>query len=216
MKTMGNNDFSESTKLTKKHSKQYRGIPDDEFYRGKVPMTKEEVRGVTINKLRLQGGETLLDIGAGSGSISIEMAIALGKTGQVYAVEVNPDGVELIEKNREKFAVNNLAIHQGKAPEILKDLPVMDGVVIGGTKGAMKEIFDVLEEKLRPGGRLVINVLTLENLSLAHEMLKAYDYQEIEVIQIAVSKGHSVGNLTMMKAENPIFILSATKKGACQ
>lgn len=199
---------------TMESSKQYRGIPDEEFYRGKVPMTKEEVRGITINKLRLQGGETLLDIGAGSGSISVEMAIAVGKEGRVHAVEVNPEGVQLTEKNREKFAVDHLQIHQGKAPEILKEIAVMDGVVIGGTKGAMKEIFEVLQEKLRPGGRLVINVLTLENLSLAHEMLKSYDYRDIEVIQIAVSKGHSVGNLTMMKAENPIFILSATKKGA--
>lgn len=179
-------------------------------------MTKEEVRGITINKLRLQGGETLLDIGAGSGSISVEMAIAVGKAGEVHAVEVNPEGVQLIEKNRRKFAVDHLQIHHGKAPKILKDLPVMDGVVIGGSKGAMKEIFQVLQDKLRPAGRLVINVLTLENLNLAHEMLKTHDYRDIEIIQVAVSKGHFVGNLTMMKAENPIFILSATKKGESQ
>ncbi|WP_160718389.1 precorrin-6Y C5,15-methyltransferase (decarboxylating) subunit CbiT [Isachenkonia alkalipeptolytica] len=194
-------------------TKQYRGIPDEAFFRGKVPMTKEEVRGISINKLRLRGGETLLDIGAGSGSLSVEMAIAVGKQGGVHAVEINPEGVQLIHKNRDKFAVDNLQVRQGKAPEALKDLPLMDGVVIGGTKGAMKEIFQVLREKLRPEGRLVINVLTLENLSLAQEMLKIHEYKDIEIIQVAINKGHDVGNLTMMKAENSIYILSATKKG---
>ncbi len=201
---------------TMENSRQYRGIPDEEFFRGKVPMTKEEVRGITINKLRLKGGETLLDIGAGSGSISVEMAIAVGKQGDVHAVEMNSEGVQLIRKNREKFSVDHLQVHHGKAPEALEDLPVLDGVVIGGTKGAMKEIFEVLREKLRPEGRLVINVLTLENLSLAHELLKIHDYRDIEIIQVAINKGHSVGNLTMMKAENPIYILSATKKGESQ
>lgn len=200
MKTMDNN-------------REYRGIPDEEFYRGKVPMTKEEVRSITINKLRLRGGETLLDIGAGSGSISVEMAIAVGKRGKVHAVEINAEGVELIRKNREKFSVDHLQVHHGKAPKALEDLPVMDGVVIGGTKGAMKEIFEALQGKLRPEGRLVINVVTLENLSAANEMLKAFDYEDTEIIQVAINKGQRVGSLTMMKAENPIYILSATKKG---
>lgn len=198
---------------TMENNRPYRGIPDEEFHRGKVPMTKEEVRCITINKLRLRGGETLLDIGAGSGSISVEMAIAVGPLGRVHGVEVNPEGVELIYKNRKKFGLEQLEVHQGKAPQALWDLPMMDGVVIGGTKGGMGEIFSVLEKKLHPRGRLVINVVTLENLSRARELLQRYQYEKIEIIQVGVNRGQNVGTLTMMKAENPIYILSATKKG---
>lgn len=127
------------------------GIRDEEFIRGKAPMTKEEVRTVSLSKLRLTADSVCYDVGAGTGSLSIEMALRAHQ-GQVWAIEKKEDAVELIHRNKVKFAADNLEIVEGLAPEALKDLPAPTHAFIGGSSGNLKEIVKLLLEKnLRSG-----------------------------------------------------------------
>ncbi len=181
------------------------GIADDEFIRGKVPMTKEEVRAVLLHKLRLNRNSIVADIGAGTGSLSIEAAL-LASEGKIYAVEKNPEAVEILRANIEKFGVGNVEIVSGEAPSALESLPSLDRVIVGGSSGKLREIIDAVKGKLRPHGRVVVSALTLENLFTA---LKAFEGDfDFEVVEVIAARAEKLGRYRALKARNPVFILS--------
>lgn len=187
------------------------GIRDEAFHRGTVPMTKEEVRTLTVSKLNICKGDILYDVGAGTGSVSIEMALTCPE-GKVYAIEVNPQALELIEKNKKEFGVKNLKIVDGLAPEALESLPPPNGAFIGGSKGNLNEILECLIEK-NPNVRVIINAVALETLSEVTSAMKKYEFEDVEIVQISVAKAKKLGDYNLMLGQNPVFIISAQAKG---
>ena len=185
------------------------GFPDDAFIRGEVPMTKQEVRAAALAKLAVRPTDTLWDVGAGTGSVSVELALAAPR-GHVYAVECAPDACALIRQNREKFHAYNLSLIEGTAPQVLADLPAPDAVFIGGTKGSMAEVVDAALSK-NPNARLCISAIALETLSAAIAALAAHG-QTAEVTQLAVSRTRPAGKLHLLMANNPIFLITGERK----
>lgn len=185
------------------------GFPDDAFIRGEVPMTKQEVRAAALAKLAVRPTDTLWDVGAGTGSVSVELALAAPR-GHVYAVECAPDACALIRQNREKFHAYNLSLIEGTAPQVLADLPAPDAVFIGGTKGSMAEVVDAALAK-NPNARLCISAIALETLSAAIAALAAHG-QAAEVTQLAVSRTRPAGKLHLLMANNPIFLITGERK----
>lgn len=185
------------------------GFPDDAFIRGEVPMTKQEVRAAALAKLAVRPTDTLWDVGAGTGSVSVELALAAPR-GYVYAVECAPDACALIRQNREKFHAYNLSLIEGTAPQVLADLPAPDAVFIGGTKGSMAEVVDAALAK-NPNARLCISAIALETLSAAIAALAAHG-QTTEVTQLAVSRTRPAGKLHLLMANNPIFLITGERK----
>ncbi|WP_352420208.1 precorrin-6Y C5,15-methyltransferase (decarboxylating) subunit CbiT [Proteiniborus sp.] len=187
------------------------GIPDNLFKRGKVPMTKEEVRAITISKLRLRNTDVIADIGAGTGSISIEAALVANE-GKVYAVEKNKEGVQLINENISIFDVNNIDVIEGVAPDVLSQIGKVDKVILGGTGGNIISIFEWVTHNLKPGGRIVSNAITIENLYKSLELMKSSEFDNMEVTSVSIAKGRAIGSLTMMESQNQIYIVSADKR----
>ena len=185
------------------------GFPDESFIRSEVPMTKQEVRAAALAKLAVMTTDTLWDVGAGTGSVSVELALAAPK-GRVYAVECEPDACELIRKNRAKFHACNLILIEGRAPDVLADLPAPDAVFIGGTKGGMEAVLDEVLGK-NPNARICISAIALETLGAAIAALTARGLTA-EVTQIAVSRTKPVGRLHLLMANNPIFLITGTRK----
>lgn len=184
------------------------GIPDIEFIRGKVPMTKSEVRAVCLSKLKLNAGLNILDIGAGTGSVTIECGV-LGSN--VVAIERNPQGVELIKANIEKFELNNIKIIKGSAPSDLPKDSTFNRVFIGGSGGKIDGVFNYLNDHLEANGILVANTITIENNYKILSLMEEYGYKDVEVVSINISRSSKVGSVHMMKAENPISIISGIK-----
>jgi cobalt-precorrin-6B (C15)-methyltransferase len=193
------------------NNKKYFGIKDVDFIRGNIPMTKEEIRVVTISKLRLNEKDVVLDIGAGTGSISVETA-GLLKEGIVYSVEMNPEGIDLIKKNCEKFNIKNIKIIEGKAPEALKEINKIDKIIIGGSGGNLSEIIKWGSSHLNDNGRIVINAITFDTLSDSMKFLEENNFSDIEIIQVCINRFEEIGNSLMLKPLNPVFIISATKE----
>lgn len=187
------------------------GIPDENFSSDNSPITKEEIRVLALSKLRLKEDSNILDIGAGTGSISIEAALISNK-GLVYSIEMKKERIGTIEKNVNYFGIKNITIIQGVAPDSLSTVPSIDRALIGGSGGKLNEIFDWLHLNLKSEGRLVILAITLETLSQSLELIWNGDYKDIEICHVFVSKGKNIGKLTMMESRNPIFIISATRK----
>ena len=188
------------------------GIPDREFLRDKVPMTKEEVREVSLCKLRLGEDSLIYDVGAGSGSVSVEMA-RMALEGHVWAVEKNPAAVELLEKNKKKFQAENLTIVKGLAPEALKNLPSPTHAFIGGSSGNLKEIAELLLEK-NPKIRVVINAITLETVGEALEVFRELPFTDVDIVSVTAAKSRELGRYHMMMGQNPVYILSGTGGGS--
>lgn len=182
------------------------GLPDEAFIRDKVPMTKEEIREVSICKLRLERDSIIYDVGAGSGSLSVEMALT-AYAGKVYAIEKNPEAVNLLRKNRQKFGADNMEIVEGYAPESLEELPAPTHAFIGGSSGNLKEICELLLKK-NPGVRLVMNAITLETVGEALQVLKELPVEHQEIVQMTVSRSREVGRYHMMMGQNPVYIIS--------
>lgn len=181
------------------------GFPDTAFLRGDVPMTKQEVRCAALSKLAVQPGDVLWDVGAGTGSVSVELALA-APVGETFAVECKPDACGLIRANREKFSAWNLQLVEGRAPDVLEKLPPPDGVFIGGTRGGMAEIAAIVLEK-NPRARICISAIALETLSAAVAALTEHGLTA-HVTQIAVSRTKSAGTLHLLTANNPIFLIT--------
>ena len=186
------------------------GIPDEKFIRDKVPMTKEEVREISVSKLQLAEDSVIYDIGAGSGSCSVEMAL-MAVQGKVYAIEKNPVAVELLHKNKRKFAVDNMEIIEGEAPSAMADLPVPTHAFIGGSSGNMKEILQVLLEK-NPHIRVVVNAITLETVDEALALLGKEPFTGLDIAAVSTAKSKTVGRYHMMMGQNPVYIFAADAK----
>ena len=184
------------------------GLPDDSFIRGNVPMTKEEVRTVSISKLQLKKDAIVYDIGAGTGSVSLEMALRV-TDGHVFAVETNPEGVALLETNRKKLGITNLTIVQALAPEGLTDLPAPDAVFIGGSKGNFAGIMEAVLEKTAHV-RVVVNAITIETMAEVNGWLKEKGIQDTEITQLSVAKAKTLGDYHLMMGLNPVYIIRFT------
>ena len=181
------------------------GLPDEAFERGDVPMTKQEVRAAVLAKLAVRPEDILWDVGAGTGSVSVELALAAPR-GRVYAVECRPEGCALIKANREKFRTRNLVLVEGLATDALSDLPAPDAVFIGGSKGSLAAIVDAALDK-NPDARICVSAIALETLSAAVAALTARG-RTVQVSQIAVSRAKAVGGLHLMMAQNPIYLIT--------
>ena len=186
------------------------GIHDEEFIRGEVPMTKEEIRMIALCKLKLCADSCLLDIGSGTGSIAVEAARLSDKI-KVFAVETNPAAVKLIKQNCEKFATANVTVIHASAPEGL-DIPVpVTHAFIGGTNGKLREILQALY-KQNPEMRVVITAVSLETISEVQTVLSDFAVTDDEIVQVSVSKAKKAGNHHLLLANNPVFVFSFTFK----
>ena len=186
------------------------GIPDSEFIRGDVPMTKEEIRILSLSKLQLTVGDCLLDVGAGTGSVSIEMARLLPES-TVYAVEQKAKALELIRQNAQKFDTPNVKIIEGKAPDALEGISGVNKIFIGGSGGNLKEIIDWIERNCSRDSRLVINAVSLNTLVDARQMLDSKAFSLPEIIQVSINRIEKLGNAEMFRPQSPIFIISTTR-----
>jgi cobalt-precorrin-6B (C15)-methyltransferase len=187
------------------------GIPDEFFLREEeIPITKEEVRSIIISKLRLKENNSAIDIGCGSGSITVELCLQCLK-GKVFGVDLDFHAVNLTKKNLQKFKVE-AEIRLGNAMDILESLPAVDGIVIGGTTGKTQELIDQSISKLNHGGRLVITTILIETMFKAMKTVNESSFlKDIDFTQIIISKGRRTKTGTMMLARNPVLIISATK-----
>jgi precorrin-6Y C5,15-methyltransferase (decarboxylating) len=185
------------------------GIADDEFTTARKLITKQEIRAVTLAKLQIQNDLVLWDIGAGSGSVSIE-ASNLMPNGKVYALEKNPQYLTFIRENLKKFAAKNVMLVEAYAPEGIDELPNPDRVFIGGSGGMLDDIIDAVDKRLKPDGVIVLNAVTLDTLTKAVEFLEDHGYT-VEVTCVNVSKTVSLTEYKMFEAHNPVYIISARR-----
>ncbi len=185
------------------------GFPDDEFQRGDVPMTKSEVRALILSKLSLSRDSVVYDIGAGTGSVSVECAL-VAYDGIVYAVEKNPEAVALIRQNAEKFGVPNMIPVLGIAPDVIGELPLPTHVFIGGSAGNMREILASVLKK-NPCARIVISVVTLETIGETAACLSEFGLSNYECISVNISRSKKLGGYRLMQAQNPIYLFIAEK-----
>jgi precorrin-6Y C5,15-methyltransferase (decarboxylating) len=181
-------------------------LTDADMLRGSVPMTKEEIRAVSLAKLHLKPDSVCWDIGAGTGSVSCAAALSV-PYGRVYAVEREEDAAGLIRRNKQKFGCYNLEVVEGAAPAALAALPTPDSVFIGGTGGALGSIMRELRAR-NPAARTVINALTLETLTEALALAGKNGFFEPEIVQIGVNTIQKVGGYRMLRARNPVFVIS--------
>ena len=190
------------------------GLPDEAFLRnlepGKlVPMTKSEVRSICLSKLRLTPNAVCWDVGAGTGSVSIEMA-RLCADGTVYAIEKNEQALALLEKNRESFSASNMQIIPGLAPEACRDLPAPTHAFLGGTSGSVRDILALLLEK-NPHVCIVATAVTLESVSALSACME--DFEAAECVSVQVSKAAALGQYHLMQAQNPVYIFTLQNGG---
>lgn len=186
------------------------GLPDSWFQRGSAPMTKEEIRSISLSKLALTKDAQVFDIGAGTGSIGIECALQAAE-GQVWAIEKKAEAVELLLQNKQKLGAYNLTVVSQTAPEALKGLPVPSHAFIGGSGGNLSEILEELLGK-NPKIRIVINAIALETVAEIAEIMNKQDFAVAEVVQVSVGKARKVGNYHMMMGQNPVYIFTLQKE----
>jgi cobalt-precorrin-6B (C15)-methyltransferase len=186
------------------------GIPDELFDRVEdVPITKEDVRALVISKLRLKENSSAIDVGCGSGSITVEMCLQT-KGNKIYAIDFDGKAVELTRKNLLKFNVKAEVIFS-KAQDILPLLPQVDAILIGGTSGEVERIVNLGIDRLNKGGRIVIDTVLIETMYRALTTINQANLKEVDVTQAIIAKARKVTTGTMMSARNPIIIISATK-----
>lgn len=186
------------------------GLADDLFIRSKVPMTKQEVRSISLSKLLPAAEDNIFDIGAGTGSVSIELALQ-AKNGKVWAFEKNPLAVELLEKNKARFGVENLEIVAGEASEAIKNMPAPNCVFIGGSGGNLKSMLDTIYNK-NPYARIVMNAITIETIAEISEYYRQNNDYEVEIVNVFVARSKKLGSYNLMMAQNPVYVVSAMKK----
>lgn len=187
------------------------GIPDELFDRTeRVPITKEDVRAIIVSKLRLKDGYTAIDVGCGSGSITVELAHQT--KGKVYAIDSDQDAIDLTQKNLSKFGfTNNTEVIKGWAQEVLPSLPKVDAIVIGGTTAGTKELINLAFSKLNIGGRIVLTAILIETIYNALKAMEDLDSKDVEITQVTIAKSKRTSTGTMMISRNPIIIFSCTK-----
>lgn len=186
------------------------GIPDELFERTEdVPITKEDIRVIAISKLRLKEGYSAIDVGCGSGSITVELC--LQTKGKVYAIDFDKKAVELTKKNLQKFGVKAEEVILGKAQDILPKLLEVDAIIVGGTWGDTRRVIELAADRLKKGGRIVIDTIVIETLYQALTTINDLELKEIDITQVTISKSRKVTTGTMMLARNPVMIISATK-----
>jgi cobalt-precorrin-6B (C15)-methyltransferase len=186
------------------------GIPDELFDRtDEVPITKEDIRAIAISKLRLKEGHSAIDVGCGSGSITVELC--LQTKGKVYAIDFDEKAVELTKKNLQKFGVKAEEVMLAKAQDVLPKLPQVDAIIVGGTWGDAKQVIELALGRLKKGGRIVIDTILIETMYQALAAVNEIELNEIDITQITISKARKVTTGTMMLARNPVMIISATK-----
>lgn len=189
------------------------GIPDELFLQSdRVPgPTKEEIRVITISKARLREGFCVVDVGCGTGGLTVEAALQVGYKGKVFAIDEDKGAVELTKANLAKFDAQDIAqVIHGKAPEVMRNLPKVDAVIIGGSS-SLREVIRSSYDKLKENGRIVINAILLETGYTALDEIKKLNFKDVDVTLVFVAKGREVDSGTMMLARNPITIISATK-----
>ena len=190
--------------------KAYSGIDDDEFIRGKVPMTKSEVRAVTLSKIEPEAEDVIWDIGGGTGSITVELALA-ARRGQVISIESKPEGVQLIKENVAKFGLQNVKVVEGMAPEVMDidhwEKP--DKAFIGGSRGNLENILEKVL-KANPEAKIVINAVTMETIGAAVILAKKFGLKDLDICQVSVTKTRQVADYNMLDGANPVFIISGT------
>jgi cobalt-precorrin-6B (C15)-methyltransferase len=186
------------------------GIPDELFDRTEeVPITKEDIRAIAISKLRLKEGHSAIDVGCGSGSITVELC--LQTNGKVYAIDFDEKAVELTKKNLQKFGVKAEEVILAKAQDVLPNLPQVNSIIVGGTWGDAKQVIELAVGRLKKGGRIVIDTILIETMYQALKAINELELNEIDITQITISKARKVTTGTMMLARNPVMIISATK-----
>ena len=183
------------------------GFPDEAFLREDgVPMTKREVRALILAKLGVRPEETCWDVGTGTGSVAVELAM---QAGRVYSVERDGRALRLAEENRLRFGAWKLRLICGEAPEALKTLPKPDAVFVGGSGGSLRGILQEVN-RVNPAARLCVSAVTLETLQEAAETLRALGYT-VDVCQLSVSRSKKAGALTMMTAQNPVWLITGER-----
>ena len=173
-----------------------------------MPITKEDIRAIAISKLRLREGLSAIDVGCGSGSITVELC--LQTRGPVYAIDFEADAIDLTKKNLEKFGVTAEVI-LGKAQDVLPRLPQVDAIIVGGTWGDATQIIRLAADRLKKGGRIVIDTILIETMYHALAAVSDLKLAEVDVTQVTIAKARKVTTGTMMLARNPVMIISATK-----
>lgn len=187
------------------------GIADEEFIRDKVPMTKEEIRILTMCKAKIRSDNIIWDIGAGTGSLSIEAAL-LAPQGEVYAIEKKDLAVDLLHQNIAKFKLEDkVKVVATEAPKGLDELPNCDVVFIGGSGKHMFEILDIIDSKLNEGGRIIVNAVTIQTISEITTYMKQKESYTYEAIQVQVNRLRQIGSYDMFNAQNPVYIVTCKK-----
>jgi cobalt-precorrin-6B (C15)-methyltransferase len=189
------------------------GIPDEFFQRAEeIPMTKEEVRTLTISKARLKTRDIVIEIGCGTGSLTVEASIQVSPGGKVYAIDREKKAIDLTRQNLDQFGFRDtVQLVHGEASVVLGDLPAADAILIGSGGDHLAKIINLASLKLKPEGRIVINAILLETIYAATKELAKAGFKDIEATQISVAKGRWTQKGTMMISRNPIMIISATK-----
>ena len=187
------------------------GIADEEFIRDKLPMTKEEIRILTMCKAKIRPDNIIWDIGAGTGSLSIEAAL-LAPQGEVYAIEKKDLAVDLLHQNIAKFKLEDkVKVIATEAPKGLDELPNCDVVFIGGSGKHMFEILDIIDSKLNEGGRIIVNAVTIQTISEITTYMKQKESYTYEAIQVQVNRLRQIGSYDMFNAQNPVYIVTCKK-----
>lgn len=182
------------------------GIADEAFLRGEVPMTKSEVRSISLSRLRLTKDSIVYDVGAGTGSVSVEAALQAW-AGKVYAIEKKPEAAKLIRQNSQRFGTANLTVVEGTAPRALADLPAPTHAFIGGSSGNLREILETLLRKA-PSVRVVVNAITLETVAETLKCLRELPVRQEDIAVVSVGKAKQAGGLHLMMGQNPVYVIS--------
>lgn len=186
------------------------GLPDSLFIRGSVPMTKQEVRSVAISKLAPNTSDTIYDIGAGTGSVAVELSL-IAKHGKVFAFERSENALNLLALNKKKFNVPNMQIVAGDAAETIKGAPPADCVFIGGSSGKITLILNEIYQK-NPAARIVITAIKLETLLSSMEYYRERQDYDTEILNLVTARSEKIGDYNLMKGQNPIYIITARRK----
>ncbi|MFC6169946.1 decarboxylating cobalt-precorrin-6B (C(15))-methyltransferase [Loigolactobacillus jiayinensis] len=182
---------------------------DDEFLRSKVPMTKAEVRAISITALQLSDKKTLLDIGAGTGSISVQAAHDFPQL-QVTAIEQKAAAIEIMQQNIEKFQLANITLLDGAAPAAIPE-QTYDAIFVGGSGQQLDGIVDFAADHLIAGGQFVLNFILFENALAAYQLVEQAGFKQIEMVRAEISKWHKLGPGHYFQPQNPTMILTASK-----